>query len=656
MTKFLNLKENHLLMQNVQNQFIKLTLSIFATFLLFSCSKDADLLSEYVISTDDAQLEKSLLINDSFFIEAGQSTIVMDVLNNDNFNADAEIRIIQTSEPFNGIVTINDDNTLTYKVNTESTSETNTSEETTPEETTPEETTPEETTPEETTPEETTPEETTPEETTPEETTQEETTQEEPVTDSFTYTTEETDEAGNVNTQEATVTVNIAQNNIATSGANVYYVTTSGNGGNNGKSESAPWSLAHAFSSAKAGDIIHIKAGNYGSAEFVISNSGINGNPIKFLGYKSIPGDVVATNGSTFNYGENLDATKMPLIKGNSTLTGIGLTIQGKHVQINNIQISDYVHGVISTGDFAVLNNIIINRNGEQNNNTSQTGRGFHIYGDNTILENCFSLNANAEAINLKGANNCIVRNTKVYSDNLPNPGGYYIGITGGGSGNTIDNCLIYRDKNADLHQGHGYVLKDKATNNIIKNSKAINTGIEANFSGVHNNTFENIELIGVYSQDNSEYSTGIRLINGAHDNLFKNIYIEDSNIAIHFRDFNDGFANTDGDRDEAQGGNNNVFENIVSNKSKIIIALTTADTPLGQSTSSGNKFYNCNFSNVTSVPVSSYHKVTGFEFYNCKFENISGYTMAETNGGIGTWNAKYDSCQFINVSFPVPQ
>ncbi|TDS13438.1 hypothetical protein DFQ03_2729 [Maribacter caenipelagi] len=139
----------------------KLTLSIFATIFLFSCSKDADLLSEYVITTDDTRFENSLLINDSFYMAEGQTTILMDVLNNDNVSSNSNITIIETSSPINGIVTINDDNTLTYKIGTE---------------------------------------EATPDETTPEE-------------DSFTYTAEVVnEETGEQTEEQATVTISISDN------------------------------------------------------------------------------------------------------------------------------------------------------------------------------------------------------------------------------------------------------------------------------------------------------------------------------------------------------------------------------------------------------------------------------------------------------------
>lgn len=153
----------------------KLTLPFFASFLLFSCSKDADLLSEYVINSEDSKLELALLINDSFFIEPGQTTILMDVLNNDNVSSNSNITIIDTSSPMNGTVTINDDNTLTYKVGTDTSS---TTEETTPEETTTEEPTEDVSTPEE---------------------------------DSFTYTAEVVDEeTGETTEEQATVTISVS--------------------------------------------------------------------------------------------------------------------------------------------------------------------------------------------------------------------------------------------------------------------------------------------------------------------------------------------------------------------------------------------------------------------------------------------------------------
>jgi hypothetical protein len=86
----------------------------FLVSLLFSCSKDADLLSEYVISDDNDMESIALLVNDTYFIQRGQPSILLDVLNNDRFDANAQVKIIATSAPQLGDVVINEDNTLTY--------------------------------------------------------------------------------------------------------------------------------------------------------------------------------------------------------------------------------------------------------------------------------------------------------------------------------------------------------------------------------------------------------------------------------------------------------------------------------------------------------------------------------------------------------------
>ena len=80
----------------------------------YSCSKDSDLLSEYVISDKKNIQSITLLVDDKFYITPGQNALLMDVLNNDSFNSNAEIKIVSTSVPKNGNIVINEDNTLTY--------------------------------------------------------------------------------------------------------------------------------------------------------------------------------------------------------------------------------------------------------------------------------------------------------------------------------------------------------------------------------------------------------------------------------------------------------------------------------------------------------------------------------------------------------------
>ena len=88
--------------------------SLLCLLLFFqSCSKDADLLSDYVINKDQSIAIQKYIVNDQFYLKSSNS-IVLDVLNNDRFNELGNVKIIGTSYPENGDVIINENNTLTY--------------------------------------------------------------------------------------------------------------------------------------------------------------------------------------------------------------------------------------------------------------------------------------------------------------------------------------------------------------------------------------------------------------------------------------------------------------------------------------------------------------------------------------------------------------
>ncbi len=432
-----------------------------------------------------------------------------------------------------------------------------------------------------------------------------------------------------------------------------FYVATNGTASNSGTSPSSPWSLEHAFKTARPGDNVYVKAGNYGNKQPIMYNSGNPGSPIKFIGYTNSPGDIASTQGSTFKYGESLNANKMPLLQGSSTTQGIGLDLNGSYVEIHNFQITKYKLGLNSKGKNVVLKNIIVTNNGEQNNNNSQTGVGMVIRGDYSRVENCFNLNSNSIGITLKGASNSVIRNTNVYSDNIKNPGGYYLFISSGSQNNVIENCIAYRDKNADLHRGHGIVLKDEAVNNIVRNCKTFNTGLEVNFSGVHSNTFENIEIKGSFSSDNSEYSSTIKISNGAHDNTFKNIDIENARFAVNFVDFDDGFSGSGANLDRNEGGQRNKFIGLKANNIKYIIGATSVEVGAA-AFSNNNEFQNCSFSNVTREPFFSYQTMNGTKFTNCSFTNLPSNKMTELYNG-GSFSASFPNCTFTNIGFPKP-
>lgn len=187
---------------------------IFVLISFFSCSKDTDLLADYVVSDrQEARLIGNLVADDYYFIANNKST-VLDVLSNDVFENPEKVKITEVSTPTNGTLTINEGKTLTYTVGTEApvTEESEEPETSSQEETLEENQTSEETeTPEqnqkpedtETPVENQTSQET---ETSTEETDSAQET-EEPINENITYTVETENEDGTTDSQEGTVTV-----------------------------------------------------------------------------------------------------------------------------------------------------------------------------------------------------------------------------------------------------------------------------------------------------------------------------------------------------------------------------------------------------------------------------------------------------------------
>jgi len=70
--------------------------------------------------------------------------------------------------------------------------------------------------------------------------------------------------------------------------ATEYYVSIDGSNSNNGLSESSAWrtiSYAAQSNKLKAGDIVWIKAGDYGNENVIFKRKGKEGKPISFIGY-----------------------------------------------------------------------------------------------------------------------------------------------------------------------------------------------------------------------------------------------------------------------------------------------------------------------------------------------------------------------------------
>ncbi|WP_281542973.1 Ig-like domain-containing protein [Maribacter aestuarii] len=91
--------------------------------LLTSCSKDSDLLSDYVITDPLNSINLNTYVSDDFYKVSPESNVTLDVLANDSFENPEEIIISGTTSPNYGTVSINNDNTLTYEMSANSNDE-----------------------------------------------------------------------------------------------------------------------------------------------------------------------------------------------------------------------------------------------------------------------------------------------------------------------------------------------------------------------------------------------------------------------------------------------------------------------------------------------------------------------------------------------------
>ncbi len=444
-----------------------------------------------------------------------------------------------------------------------------------------------------------------------------------------------------------------ANNTSSTNNPPGYYVSTFGNSSNNGLSPSSPWSLAHAFNVAKAGDVVYVKAGNYGNLQLRTNNTGNSGSPIKFIGYTNNPGDVASSNGSTFNYGENLNAGKMPLLQSYNS-QGTAITLHDRFIHVENFQITGYAVGIqtINLATNATIKNVIITNVGNQSSASSYTGVGFKIESNNALLENCFVLNAGAEAFNLSDSDYSRVNNCKVYANNNSNPTDYYFLLTGGTNNTIVENS--YAEREAYLsHGGHGFDMKDLATNNTFRNCTAKRTNFELNFSGVKYNTIVDCAIYGVNTSSGNWHSV-MAIFNGANNNLIKNMYIQDTWAAISWADYDDGFVGPGGDRDEVSLGYDNTFDGIVVKNTNRLLNIGGGNQ--FAAAAKRNKLINCRVDNFEFVAVTHY-RTEGIVIQNCNFSNGRNLVVEAIGQYLpySKFNVSWINNSWSNVSFTPP-
>ena len=428
------------------------------------------------------------------------------------------------------------------------------------------------------------------------------------------------------------ITITSAQTN--------YFVSLSGDDNNTGLSEAQAWrTTTYAVSLASpvtAGDTIFVKAGNYGNENIVIEKDGTISNPIVIKGYKITPNDNPDLD---YSYGDNLDASIMPLFDGGDRTTGDGIDINGAaNISIHNIQLKNYEYGIYtwsSSSTNLLLDNIIVMSVGDIDASYSGLGIGI-IYADNNTVRNCIVVNSCAEGITVVANNNLIV-NCKVYCDEDMTADAstdYYIAVTG--NHNIFRNCYIERVGDLE-HIGHGMGLKGDCENNLFEDCIAKDMeggGFYVRHRGAKYNEFRNCKAIGTLDD-----VLAFLVRDGASYNTFNNCFSDSCTSGIRFVD-------TDEDGGAHYCGRHNTFNNCIINNS--IWGIEFLDYSVA-SPADSNLFANCVFNNGT------YLFETARENYDNEMVNCIVSDFQTLNTGSEALVFDYSYSDFYNNGFATP-
>lgn len=480
-------------------------------------------------------------------------------------------------------------------------------------------------------------------------------------------------------------TLEYITNNIVepTSSGTEYFVTTTGNDGNDGLTEgNAFLTPKHCASIMDEGDIMYIKAGTYTdlNIEFNVG-SGAIANPMQVIGYKTTPGDITS---SYYNYGDGaLLSTEMPLFNSGDRTTNrcfdLASNYRPSYLIFKNIQIENYktgIEGRLVTG--FVLDNIIISEMGDDTVNNSGDGLYFANSSPNSVhnlrAKNMLVQNCSMDGVLAIGNHN-LFENVKVYADEdtlqTYSSMDYYIHFRG--NNNIVRNSYTER-VGTITHGGHGigtkadvqseynlivdseckgfkdeafYIAYALAKYNIVK--RCVSTGNGANNSdggtgykfrdGASFNIIEQ-SLIKLHKYGLSIEETTEQLNNGfADDNTFRNMIVDECFWAIGIV----ASYNIGGDGVSTDTYQDNVIQNSTFNNCNYLIR------------NSGTSFNNLFINNVI------YNVPSEFNFATTEFGWIPSYNNYWIFWGVngtpplGTGNISVNP-NFVNLIDFVPQ
>lgn len=462
-------------------------------------------------------------------------------------------------------------------------------------------------------------------------------------------------------------TLEYVENQIAPpafSGAE-FYVTTSGDDGNDGLTEAAAFAtLGRALSGIRPNDKVWIRAGIYNDEHIDMPSLGTASAPIWIEGYKSSPGDITSNYYRPFADADSttsaaLDASEMPTFDGGDR-TSAGETafnlVNASYIFVKNLQLRNYYQGIRGQNtNNVVYENINLRGFGDANN---FGGIGFMFNTFNTTSTNNRFINivsGNATAGNMYiSSSNSLIENLYSFCDELDpdDPTGlttdYYLQIQG--DNNTIRNSICDKRIAGFSHFGHAFIVKYNGEYNLFELNESINimNSFHARHSSVAHNVWKDSEARGDVSYASTSWTGGVVVTDGAHHNVFERLYIHDVKFPFDFEEATEDetsialgsdniFRNIIVDNAEAglrfrndEAGaapfDNNQFDHITWNNIESMFVVWNTGDANGTVSLSGNTLSNCIFSLIgeerPSAADTDFTGISGFTFSNNGYHN----------------------------------
>ena len=422
-----------------------------------------------------------------------------------------------------------------------------------------------------------------------------------------------------------------------------YYVSPGGDNLNDGRSPATAWrTISYALSTASplaAGDTLWVHSGIYAGENVVVEKSGTAARPIVVTGYGQTPG---SNRDFDFDYGDTLDASRLPLLDGIDRSHGTAIDLNGQqYVEFHHLQITRYENGIIDyerlSDRHILLDSIYLTTFGDTLDNYS--GKAIELKSSDNTIRHCVVVNASAQGIYVEGDRN-IIENCKVYCDDSTSDQAamdYYI-VVYYGNYNSVRNCYVERI--GDLpHYGHGIGVKGDAAYNVFEQCTAVNFRDEAFYvrhRGAQHNRFVHCTTQGI-----TQESTGFVVRDGASYNTFDACIAQDCKRAVQFCD-------SDEDGGAQYCGRYNRFTNCIFIDNYIAIDFNDyeEDTDVDN-----NAFYNCIFDGGNTLV-----NVERNNYDNRMVNSIvTGFSRMETDSNGYTLHFDFTYSDFYNNGFSVP-